>query len=404
MSADPDYIPEGAGVITLSDTGFSPANLTVAAGSTVAWVNSGTKSQRVQVTQPVLFGSAALQTGNTFQYVFTSPGTYPFQTADGAFAGEVVVFSAPQSTGTGTGTPGPGCTVVANVGISIVAGGGFDPNSINVSPGTSVTWTNNSGSRARVRDINHILFDSDDLSAGQTFSYTFCDQGTFWYENSRADTTGVVIVGSGGSTATAVGTGTPQGTTTPGTTGTPGATQTANPGTVNVYMQRHDVFSPNDITISTGTTVRWTNQDDEEHTSTSDTGVWNSGVLNEGQFFEFIFLTPGDYHYTCLIHGAEMSGWVHVTGDPITATPGGTATATPTTVPPGGTLDVAIQNFAFQPNNVTILVGTTVRWTNNDSSAHTTTSSTGLWNSGSLPRTHSLATRSIRPALTPTAV
>src|SRR6476659_2916105 len=34
--SNPDYIPEGAGVITLSDVGFSPANLTVPAGSTVA--------------------------------------------------------------------------------------------------------------------------------------------------------------------------------------------------------------------------------------------------------------------------------------------------------------------------------------------------------------------------------
>lgn len=224
--------------------------------------------------------------------------------------------------------------------ISIVSGGGFSPSTINVSSGASVTWTNNSGARARVRDINHVLFDSDDIYDGQSFTYTFCNSGTYQYENSRAGTTGVVIVDGGGSTATAVGTGTaqatgtPQSTTTAGTTGTPGATQTANTGVVNIYMQSHDVFAPNDVTISTGTTVRWTNQDEEQHTSTSDTGVWNSGALNGGQSFDYTFLTPGDYHYTCLIHGAEMSGWVHVTGDPITPTPGGSATATPTTVPP----------------------------------------------------------------------
>jgi len=241
-----------------------------------------------------------------------------------------------------------------------------------------------------VRDINHVLFDSDDIYDGQTFTYTFCNSGTYQYENSRAGTTGVVIVDGGGSTATAVGTGTaqatgtPQSTTTAGTTGTPGATQTAVSGVVNIYMQSHDVFAPNDVTISTGTTVRWTNQDDEQHTSTSDTGVWNSGLLNQGQSFDYMFLTPGDYHYTCLVHGVEMSGWVHVTGDPITPTPGGSATATPTTVPQGGTLDVSIQNFGFQPTNVTILVGTTVRWTNLDNTTHTSTSSTGLWNSGNL--------------------
>lgn len=107
--SNPDYVPAGAGIIMLSDAGFSPANLTVPAGSVVAWINSGTKAQSVQVTRPVLFGSPVLNTGNTFQYVFSSPGTYAFKTADGAYEGNVVVFAAPQTTGTGTpggtGTP-----------------------------------------------------------------------------------------------------------------------------------------------------------------------------------------------------------------------------------------------------------------------------------------------------------
>src|SRR6476469_8783429 len=76
--SNPNYIPEGAGIITLSDTGFSPANLTVPAGSTVAWINSDTKGQGLGVMQPVLFGSPVLNTGDTFQYVFSSPGTYAF--------------------------------------------------------------------------------------------------------------------------------------------------------------------------------------------------------------------------------------------------------------------------------------------------------------------------------------
>lgn len=56
-----------------------------------------------------------------------------------------------------------------------------------------------------------------------------------------------------------------------------------------------------------------------------------------------------------------------------------TATATNTT----GTA-VSIVNFAFQPSNVTINVGDSVTWTNNDQSAHTSTSKTDLWDSGTL--------------------
>ncbi|HTK41465.1 MAG TPA: plastocyanin/azurin family copper-binding protein [Gemmatimonadales bacterium] len=50
----------------------------------------------------------------------------------------------------------------------------------------------------------------------------------------------------------------------------------------------------------------------------------------------------------------------------------------------GAVTDVTIQNFTFTPANVTVKVGSTVRWTNNDPIAHTTTSDMGVWDSGPL--------------------
>ena len=48
---------------------------------------------------------------------------------------------------------------------------------------------------------------------------------------------------------------------------------------------------------------------------------------------------------------------------------------------------VAIQNFAYSPATVTVKVGTTVTWTNNDSVAHTVTADSGAGpDSGSLAR------------------
>jgi len=52
--------------------------------------------------------------------------------------------------------------------------------------------------------------------------------------------------------------------------------------------------------------------------------------------------------------------------------------------PPPGSAAVTIQDFSYNPQNVTIKVGTTVRWTNAGPSAHTTVSDAGLWNSGTL--------------------
>ena len=94
-SSKPDSVPQGMVIITLNNVGFSPIGLTIPAGSTVEWINKGTKAQSVQVVQPVLFSSPVLNTGNTFQHVFSSPGTYLFKTADGAYEGKMVVLAVP---------------------------------------------------------------------------------------------------------------------------------------------------------------------------------------------------------------------------------------------------------------------------------------------------------------------
>jgi len=39
---------------------------------------------------------------------------------------------------------------------------------------------------------------------------------------------------------------------------------------------------------------------------------------------------------------------------------------------------------AYTPNPVSIAVGGTVMWTNNDSTTHTSTSDGGVWNSGAI--------------------
>jgi len=47
-------------------------------------------------------------------------------------------------------------------------------------------------------------------------------------------------------------------------------------------------------------------------------------------------------------------------------------------------MQITIKNFSFQPASVTVPVGTSVTWSNQDSAAHTTTSDTGVWGSGNL--------------------
>ena len=52
--------------------------------------------------------------------------------------------------------------------------------------------------------------------------------------------------------------------------------------------------------------------------------------------------------------------------------------------PPPGAKTVAIRDFSFVPETLTVKVGTTVVWSNSGPSAHTTTSDSAVWNSGTL--------------------
>lgn len=57
---------------------------------------------------------------------------------------------------------------------------GFVPNPITVAVGTTVTWTNNDSTSHTVTS-NTGLFNSNVLSAGKSFSFTFPTAGTFQY-------------------------------------------------------------------------------------------------------------------------------------------------------------------------------------------------------------------------------
>jgi plastocyanin len=75
-------------------------------------------------------------------------------------------------------------------------------------------------------------------------------------------------------------------------------------------------FSPAKLDIKTGTTVVWTNRDSMQHTVTSTdrpgvdaqpTGAFVSVPLDKGGTFQYMFDSPGVYHYECSIHASRPS-------------------------------------------------------------------------------------------------
>lgn len=93
---------------------------------------------------------------------------------------------------------------------------------------------------------------------------------------------------------------------------------------------QNTAFAPATITIRVGDTVTWTNRDPFSHTSTSDTGAWDSHVVTAGGSFSFMFASAGTFAYHCAIH-SFMHGTIVVQA-PTTPQPTAPPTAPPTPV------------------------------------------------------------------------
>jgi plastocyanin len=70
-------------------------------------------------------------------------------------------------------------------------------------------------------------------------------------------------------------------------------------------------FQPTSLQVRSGSTVTWTNRDEEPHTVISDTGLFHSGALDTNDSFSFKFDTAGTYRFTCSIH-PRMVGTIEV--------------------------------------------------------------------------------------------
>jgi plastocyanin len=70
-------------------------------------------------------------------------------------------------------------------------------------------------------------------------------------------------------------------------------------------------FDANDVTVSVGATVTFTNVGFDEHTATADRGAFDSDILDPGQSYSYTFTTPGTYTYFCIFHDG-MDGTITV--------------------------------------------------------------------------------------------
>ena len=182
--------------------------------------------------------------------------------------------------------------------ISILAGSSeqgkpdFEPDIATVSQGKVIEWINNDS-------VAHTVTSS--LDFGETFDSSLIDPGAKF----QLDTSNLALgeyeymcIVHPWMTATII-------IEEPRE---PVSTEVVIPPGAGIQKIDQIYFDPKDITVSTGTTVKWTNSDDTIHTVTSGTpdagpsGTFDSSIVNPGASFEYTFNSAGTFDYYCIVH------------------------------------------------------------------------------------------------------
>ena len=150
--------------------------------------------------------------------------------------------------------------------------------------------------------------------------------------------------------------------------------------------QENPDYGPDVANVAHGHIIQWTNNDNVAHTVTSslDFGeTFDSGLLDPDAKFSLdtTGLALGEYEYMCIVHPWMIATLViEEPKEPV---------RTSVLIPDGADIQ-QIGQLYFDPQDITVSVGTTVVWTNNDDTIHTVTSgnpddgASGIFDSGIL--------------------
>jgi plastocyanin len=76
----------------------------------------------------------------------------------------------------------------------------------------------------------------------------------------------------------------------------------ATPAPTPVVTIDNYAYSPDQLTVSAGQSVRFVNHDDAAHTITDKGGAFDSGSINKDKTWTYKFDKAGTYSYYCAIH------------------------------------------------------------------------------------------------------
>src|SRR5215204_846116 len=266
----------------------------------------------VQYLKPmaVIFISAAIVGGTTF-YAFglvTPKAPVP--------AGEEQ--EAPPPAEEPAARPANTISAMILPGASAEGNPDYDPDPLTVNQGDGVEWTNEDNTPHTVTSKQEGVFDSGIIDAAAKWLLNTADLQPAEYEYycTLHPFMGATLVVTGGAAANQ----TAGNATTAGAAANQMApnSRAASPLVTSVSIANgasvptnEEFFAPDNVQVTVGSMVTWKNDDTASHTVTSGTvqnntptpdGRFDSGILNAGDSFPFVFDKAGEYPYYCTIH------------------------------------------------------------------------------------------------------
>ncbi len=183
--------------VRIGDTTFSDWTVTVQPGGVVTWVNEGTSVHTATTPGPntmTSFDTGGLASGQSQSLRFDLPGVYIYSSAPDCLNGNSnKSFNCAATYAVVVpGVPPAGSVVAAanlvpgNFTMAVDDTSGFQPNTITIQAGQSVTFVNRGlNTHSAVSDASAAaLFDSGGIGAGQSQTVTFVVPGNYPFHSS----------------------------------------------------------------------------------------------------------------------------------------------------------------------------------------------------------------------------
>jgi plastocyanin len=298
------------------DFDYSPGRLTVAAGTTVTWTNTGARPHTA-TDRGGTFDTKPIAPGAKAEVTLSTPGTYFYfcRVNPAKMNGVLVVEPGPDE---------PRAVRVQAVDPGFTGDKlRFDPPELTVAAGTTLLVAN-VGGKPHTLTADNGAFDTGIIDpgaeggrfAGKNASVTLNQAGTFKFhcEIHPALMKGTVTV--------------------TGEAATGPAAASAGPREVDVGAVDFG-FEPNNASVGAGGKVQVANKGQAPHTLTFDDVQLGTGNIAPGATAELTAPdAPGSYSYRCTVHPAQMRGVLVVLGRD-TEDPNAQAAAPPPAAPSG---------------------------------------------------------------------